>query len=159
MADRKADWRKIKYEYENTPESFNSLAKKYGVARQTVMYHAEKDNWVKGGAESTGFREEDEVETQCLKGAASAARVATQKILEMELYGCDNAQDLRSYMNVLLDAQKAAGAFTGWTKRELQARIRQIEKQTGDQDDSETGVVVLPEILPPAPIKGNSEAV
>lgn len=147
------DWQKIKTEYITNPEtSYRKLARKYGVSYVQIGNVAKKENWVelrKRHLDSTFTKTVEKISQQEANRAAKIYSVADKLLLKIEdlvdRQGV-NPKDLRSLVAAVKDLKEIHGVKSAMDEREQEARIAALRQKsmTGDGDNDDTGVILLP---------------
>ena len=149
------DWHKIKAEYIAGGTSYRKLAEKYGISRSKLQAVATKENWVDLKSQTQAKTESklvDSISDKESKKATNIIDVAdklVEKIYEMLSADVTNAQSIKSLTSALRDLKEIKGYKSEADMREQEARIaklqREAQQMSGDEDDDNTGVLMLPE--------------
>ena len=159
-----ADWQAIKQEYITDPNtSYRRLAEKYGVSRVQIGNVGSEEGWVE-----LRRKHLDKTLTKTINalGTAQAQRAARLQTVADKLLGKIEAAVDNFDMEVLFMDKQALRQITGALKdikdiqmiksdadlREQEARIEKLRREAAmnDNDNDETGVVLMP------PVKGDT---
>lgn len=149
-----ADWHKIRVEYITTATSYRKLAQKYGVGQTEICKHSKAEGWL---AERERFVSESttkQIENALEQEVDRAARIRTvaDKLLDKVEEIIDaldletGAKVIRSLTAAVKDLKEIQGMKSKLDQQEQEARIAALRQKsmTGDGDDDETGVILLP---------------
>lgn len=148
------DWKAMKLEYITGGLSYRNLAKKYGIPYQAIAKHGKDDGW---GAAKTKYNDElmtktiekigDDASERLRKLLEAADKIVFKSIKMLDQEDLD-AKDLRSISGALKDAKDIQMIRSDMDRREQEARINALNaKVTAVDDDGESGVVLLPEVV------------
>ena len=148
-----ADWKKIKTEYITTDTSYRKLAQKYGVNVTNIAKKASSENWVeqrKQYANETQTKTLQKIIQHEATRAAKIHSVADKLLLKIEaMVESDEPLDtkgIRSLTAAVKDLKEIQSVRSELDKQEQEARIAALrhKSMTGDGDDDDTGVILLP---------------
>lgn len=154
------DWLKIRNEYvSDTSTSYRKLAKKYKIHPSTVTRRATAENWVNLRAQAAIKSEAKIVNAVAERDARRIATIedAADKLIEAIITGLQNgsltvnAAAIKATASALKDIRDIKGIRHELDVREQEARIKKYLKDTasGNTDDNNYGVLLIPEIMPP----------
>ena len=147
-----ADWQAIKTEYITTQTSYRKLAKKYGVSHVQIGNVGKEENWVelrRQHLDSTFTKTIKKISQQEANRAAKIHNVADKLLLKIEAL-VDRPgmmpKDVRSLVAAVKDLKEIQGVKSELDEKEQEARIAALRQKsmTGDGDDDDTGVILLP---------------
>ena len=148
-----SEWKKAKIEYATQGMTQRQIAKKYGVDPGQVGRRAKKEGWLEARQ-----RHDSEVSAEIMK-ASKASKVDREKklldagdrLLEQVVnYLMESAispKEFRQISATLLDLKELHGIKSDADRREQDARILALQsKVRAEEDDEETGVIMLPAV-------------
>ena len=150
-----ADWQAIKTEYITTDTSYRKLAQKHGINVTTIAKTAGAENWVeerKQYATKTQAKTLEKISQQEANRAAKIHSVADKLLLKIEAM-VDAAEPenmpakaIRALTAAVKDLKEIQSIKSDLDKQEQEARIYALRQKsmTGDGDDDDTGVILLP---------------
>ena len=147
-----ADWQAIKTEYITTDTSYRKLAQKHGINVTTIAKTAGAENWVeerKQYATKTQAKTLEKISQQEANRAAKIHSVADKLLLKIETL-VDRPgmmpKDVRALVAAVKDLKEIQSVKSDLDKQEQEARIAALRQKsmTGDGDDDDTGVILLP---------------
>ena len=147
-----ADWQAIKTEYITTDTSYRKLAQKHGVNVTNIAKKASSEGWVeqrKQYANETQAKTIEKISRQEANRAAKIHNVADKLLLKIEAL-VDRPgmmpKDVRSLVAAVKDLKEIQGVKSELDEKEQEARIAALRQKsmTGDGDDDDTGVILLP---------------
>lgn len=156
------DWLKIKAEYITSTISYRALADKHNVPISTLQRRATKEGWPTERSRSEANIVAKSVVLEENKRVNRYTRLLTvaDKLLDKIEHAVDSLNDteilgmidkstLRSISGALKDIKDIQNLKSDIELREQEARIRNLERQAniGDDDEDETGVVLLPPVI------------
>jgi hypothetical protein len=148
-----ADWQAIKTEYITTDTSYRKLAQKYGVNVTNIAKKASAEGWVeqrKQYANETQSKTLAKISQQEANRAARIHTVADKLLLKIEsMVDSDRPLDtkgIRALTAAVKDLKEIQSVKSELDKKEQEARIAALKQKsmTGDGDDDDTGVILLP---------------
>ena len=147
-----ADWQTIKTEYITTDTSYRKLAEKYGVSRVQIGTVGKEENWVelrRQHLDRTVTKTVAAVESAQVNRAKKMQAVADKLLLKIEALADRPgmaAKDVRALVAAVKDLKEIQGVKSDLDKQEQEARIAALRQKsmTGDGDDDDTGVILLP---------------
>ena len=153
-----ADWQKIKTEYITTDTSYRKLGEKYGIHYKVISQKGKDEGWVTLRSQHRDKTLTKSLERICEAKVDRAARLNSVAELLLEkvewlLRGDDkiafDSQSMKHISGVLKDIKDIQMIRSDADMREQEARIKklQAEAQRNDEDNEETGVVLLPPVL------------
>lgn len=150
-----ADWNKIKAEYIVGGTSYRKLCEKYGLKLSELRNVAERENWVELKA-----RAQHKINTKLVNAVSTQnARIddkyfrlvdmlldkAEELILTTPIWQPTGLKELATTMKYLKECK---GVKSEADMREQEARIAKLQREAqqmgGDEDDDNTGVLMLP---------------
>ena len=148
------DWTKIKTEYITGTESYRTLGKKYGIHYQKICEKGCKEKWpeerkqYRNDLVAKSIEKIKDESTERMKTLLAAS----DKVMgiAMEMLNSDGLapKDLRAIAAVLMDVKELQMIRSDADRREQEARIAALNaKVTAVDDDGESGVVLLPEVV------------
>lgn len=144
-------WEQIKTEYVTTDIGLRPLAKKHGVSFSTIGKKAAREDWATlrqqhGNAVETVLLEtHKEIKVEEYKSLLRAAGVLSDKLcqvvenVEAAELTVDSMRDLRSLTMAIKDLAEIQGLKSDADRREQEARIKNLERQS--------------EVVEPEPVK------
>lgn len=152
------DWKKIKAEYITTNTSYRKLGEKHGVGYQTICHRAKAEQWGEQREQFTNKTVTKTIEAIGEKQVDRASRLQTvaEKLLQKieRMAECEeifDAKSVRSLCAAIKDIKDIQGIKSDADMREQEARIKKLEADARhghmDDDEDETGVVLLPPVL------------
>lgn len=147
-----ADWQAIKTEYITTDTSYRKLAEKYGVSRVQIGAVGKEEKWVelrRQHLDRTVTKTVAAVESAQVNRAKKMQAVADKLLLKIEALADRPgmaAKDVRALVAAVKDLKEIQGVKSDLDKQEQEARIAALRQKsmTGDGDDDDTGVILLP---------------
>ena len=148
-----ADWQAIKTEYITTDTSYRKLAQKYGVNVTNIAKKASAESWVKQRKQYASETQSKTIEKISKQEVNRAARIHTvaDKLLNKIEAMVDrpellNEKAIRSLTAAVKDLKEIQSIKSELDKQEQEARIAALKQKsmTGDGDDDDTGVILLP---------------
>ena len=148
-----ADWQAIKTEYITTDTSYRKLAQKHGVNYQAICHRSKDEGWI---AQREQYRNDtitktlDKISQQEADRAAKIHSVADKLLLKIEaMVDAERPLDtkgIRALTAAVKDLKEIQSVRSELDKREQEARIAALRQKsmTGDGDDDDTGVILLP---------------
>ena len=152
------NWAKIKTEYITTETSYRKLAEKYKVSQSTLRKVAAREQWVEL---RNKFGTARDTEMANILGAEVGEKTAEldkryfdliEKLLEkaedvidqMPIWQVSSIKEMATAMKYIKECQ---GIKSDADKREQEARIRNLQKNTDDGEETDVaGVIFLPAI-------------
>ena len=155
------DWRKLKAEYIAGDISYRKLADKYDVPFHTLRKQAAKEHWHDLRDETRAKAATKIVEIESDKQADRMKRLLTvsDKLLMAVEEAVDQFQAgellldkgaLKSLSGTIKDIKEIQNIKTQLDIEEQKARVAILQKQAegnGSNDDSNTGVLILPSLI------------
>ena len=150
-----ADWQKIKTEYITTDTSYRRLAQKYGVHYNAVANRAKQEGWISQRnqyCDKTVTKAVDAISNKQVDRAANLISVADQllakvkSLLEMDAEVLNNTQSMKHISGVLKDIKDIQMIRSEADIREQEARIENLRRNAGMDDNEGGGVVILPPV-------------
>lgn len=146
------DWQAIKTEYITTQTSYRRLAEKYGVSRVQIGNIGKEEKWVelrRQHLDRTVSKTVAAVESAQVSRAKKMQTVADKLLLKIEALADRPgmaAKDVRALVAAVKDLKEIQGVKSELDKQEQEARIAALRQKsmTGDGDDDDTGVILLP---------------
>ena len=147
-----ADWQAIKTEYITTDTSYRKLSQKYGIGYQAICHKSKEEGWIAMREQHKNNTTTKTLEKISQKEANRAARiysVADKLLMKIEALADLPAmmpKDVRSLVAAVKDLKEIQGVKSELDKKEQEARIAALNQKsmTGDGDDDDTGVILLP---------------
>ena len=151
-----ANWNKIKAEYLQGKGTLKELAKKHGVPFSTIQKVSAEENWKKLKKKAEDLTDEQMLErvvkkkSEDLVSINKAADKLIEKIFEMvsDKETPLTPQAVKSLTSALEDLRKTKGYKSELDIEEQRERInklrREAQQMSGDEDDDNTGVLMLP---------------
>ena len=148
-----ADWQAIKTEYITTQTSYRKLAEKYGVSRVQIGNVGREEKWVelrRQHLDNTVTKTVAAIENAQANRAKRMQTVADKILNRIEaMVDCERPLDtkaIRALTAAVKDLKEIQGVKSELDKQEQQARIDALRQKsmTGDGDDEDTGVILLP---------------
>lgn len=148
-----ADWQAIKTEYITTDTSYRKLAQKHGVNYQAICHRSKDEGWIAQREQyrnSTITKTLDKISEQEADRAAKIHSVADKLLLKIEaMVDAERPLDtkgIRALTAAVKDLKEIQSVRSELDKREQEARIAALRQKsmTGDGDDDDTGVILLP---------------
>ena len=148
-----ADWQAIKTEYITTQTSYRKLAQKYGVSHVQIGNVGKEEKWVelrRQHLDSTFAKTVEKISQQEANRAAKIHTVADKLLNKIEAM-VDGGKPLdtkaiRALTAAVKDLKEIQSIKSDMDKKEQEARIAALRQKsmTGDGDDDDTGVILLP---------------
>ena len=147
-----ADWQAIKTEYITTDTSYRKLAQKYGVSTTQICNVGRDEKWVEQREQylnKTTAKTIEKISQQEANRAAKIHSVADKLLLKIEAL-VDRPgmmpKDVRALVAAVKDLKEIQSVKSDLDKQEQEARIAALRQKsmTGDGDDDDTGVILLP---------------
>ena len=149
------DWEQIRTDYITGDDSYRQLAEKYGVNLSDVGSHGAQEGWV---SQRKQYRDKVRTKTmekianqtagQAAKRAAKVGELADALLLKLGEAiesGDLDPKSIRSLTASLRDLQEIKGDKSDLDRQEQEARIAALRaKSQTDEDDDETGVILMP---------------
>ena len=148
-----ADWQAIKTEYITTDTSYRKLAEKYGVSTTQICNVGRDEKWVEQREQflnKTTAKTLEKISQQEANRAAKIHSVADKLLAKIEaMVDSDDALDtkgIRALTAAVKDLKEIQSVRSDLDKQEQEARIAALRQKsmTGDGDDDDTGVILLP---------------
>ena len=148
-----ADWKKIKTEYITTDTSYRKLAQKYGVNYQAICHRSKDEGWIEQREQyknKTISKTIEKISQQEANRAARIHSVADKLLNKIEaMVDSDEPMDtkgIRALTAAVKDLKEIQSVRSELDKQEQEARIAALRQKsmTGDGDDDDTGVILLP---------------
>jgi uncharacterized protein YjcR len=167
---RLANWNKIKAEYLQGKGTLKELAKKHGVSFSTIQKVSSEENWKKLKKKSEDLTDEQMLErvvkkkSEDLVSINKAADKLIEKIFEMvsDKETPLTPQAVKSLTSALEDLRKTKGYKSELDIEEQRERINKLRREAqqigADDDDDNTGVLMLPQADAPLIDKEESNA-
>lgn len=153
------DWKKIRAEYVAGGTSYRKLAEKHNVTLAALRHVAQKENWVELKAQvqlKTRAKVVEAISNREAAQATSIDKVADALIKRIEAMVADDeavfsATGIKDLATAIKTLREVKGIKSEDDKREQDARIKALRARVkADEADEEgTGVVQLPEVMPP----------
>lgn len=150
-----ADWNKIKAEYIAGSTSYRKLCEKYGVSRTTLQRKAKDENWLTLRSQAEAKTETEIVNVVSKKNAEIDDKYfrlvdklmskAEETIENLDVW---SVTALKEMSTALKNIKECKGVKSEADMREQEARIKKLEREAqigADEDDDNTGVLMLPE--------------
>ena len=149
------DWPAIKSEYITTNTSYRKLAEKYGVSRVQIGNVGKEEKWVelrRQHLDRTVSKTVAAVESAQVSRAKKMQTVADKLLLKIEALADRPgmaAKDVRALVAAVKDLKEIQGVKSELDRQEQEARIAALRQKsmTGDGDDDETGVILMPPVM------------
>lgn len=147
-----ADWQAIKTEYITTDTSYRKLAQKYGIGYQAICHRSQEEGWIamrEQHKNNTTTKTLEKISQQEANRAAKIHSVADKLLLKIETL-VDRPgmmpKDVRALVAAVKDLKEIQSVKSDLDKKEQEARIAALRQKsmTGDGDDDDTGVILLP---------------
>ena len=147
-----ADWQAIKTEYITTDTSYRKLAQKYGIGYQAICHRSQEEGWIamrEQHKNNTTTKTLEKISQQEANRAAKIHSVADKLLLKIETL-VDRPgmmpKDVRALVAAVKDLKEIQSVKSDLDKQEQEARIAALRQKsmTGDGDDDDTGVILLP---------------
>ena len=151
-----ADWNKIKAEYIAGGTSYRKLCEKYGLKLSELRNVAERENWVELKA-----RAQHKINTKLVNAVSNNNAKIDDKYFRLVDKLLDKAEAtinaidewhptlLKEMATTMKYLKECKGVKSEADMREQEARIaklqREAQQMSGDEDDDNTGVLMLPE--------------
>lgn len=148
-----ADWQAIKTEYITTQTSYRKLAQKYGVSHVQIGNVGKQENWVelrRQHLDKTLAKTVEKISQQEANRAAKIHSVADKLLNKIEAMVESgrplDTKGIRALTAAVKDLKEIQCVRSDLDKQEQEARIAALRQKsmTGDGDDDETGVILLP---------------
>ena len=147
-----ADWQAIKTEYITTDTSYRKLSQKYGVSYVQIGNVGRDEKWVelrKQHLNNTLTKTVAAVEDAKAERAKKVQTVADKLLNRIEALvdgGVMAPKDVRSLVAAVKDLKEIQGVKSELDEKEQRARIDALRQKsmTGNDEDDDTGVVLLP---------------
>ena len=148
-----ADWQAIKTEYITTDTSYRKLAQKHGVNVTNIAKKAGAEGWVEQRKQFVNETQSKTLEKISQQEANRAAKIHTvaDKLLNKIEAMVDGGKPLdtkaiRALTAAVKDLKEIQSIKSDMDKQEQEARIAALRQKsmTGDGDDDDTGVILLP---------------
>lgn len=147
-----ADWQAIKTEYITTDTSYRKLAQKYGVSTTQICNVGRDEKWVEQREQylnKTTAKTIEKISQQEANRAAKIHSVADKLLLKIETLADRPGmmpKDVRALVAAVKDLKEIQSVKSDLDKQEQEARIAALRQKsmTGDGDDDDTGVILLP---------------
>jgi len=149
------DWEQIRTDYITGDDSYRQLAEKYGINYSVLGRKGRQEGWVE---QRTQYRNSVHTKTvekianreagQNAKRAAKVGELADALLLKLGEAiesGDLDPKSIRSLTASLRDLQEIKGDKSELDRQEQEARIAALRaKSQTDEDDDETGVILMP---------------
>lgn len=147
-------WEQIKTEYVTTDIGLRSLAEKHGVSFSTIGKKASREGWAtlrqqQGNTVETALLEtHKEIKVEEYKSLLRAAGVLSDKLcqvvenVEAAELTVDSMRDLRSLTMAIKDLAEVQGLKSDADRREQEARIKNLERQSEVAEPEPVKVVI-----------------
>lgn len=153
-----ANWSKIKTEYITTNISYRNLAEKHGIHYNAIANRAKQEGWLlqrKQFCDKTVTNTLDTISNKQVDRATNLIYVSdillgkVKSLLESDTEVLSDTQSMKHISGVLKDIKEIQMIRSDADMREQEARIKklQAEAQRNDDDNEDTGVVILPAVL------------
>ena len=155
MLQTKTPWHEIRTEYVTTDITHRELAEKYRLHQSTVSNRARKEKWAE---EREKYRQKTQSKVVAQRSSRQAAREAKlttladtlvdrlQIMVEQGSETLLTPKDLKHIASVLKDIKDVLGIKSDADRREQEARIEKLRRDTSEQQIQPTIVVQgLPE--------------
>ena len=150
-----ADWQAIKTEYITTDTSYRKLAEKYGVSRVQIGNVGKEEGWVelrRQHLDNTVTKTVEAISEQEVNRAKRILTVADKLLNKIEAMvdavgpEAIPAKSIRALTAAVKDLKEIQGVRSKLDDQEQEARIAALRQKsmTGDGDDDDTGVILLP---------------
>ena len=142
------NWKRIKAEYAAGGISLRELSDKYGVSFSTIQKRSMEEKWGNLRKKSRRRAEEKLVDSLAEKEAKRATDIVDVadkllgKISEMLEEGVYNTQNIKNLTSALKDLKEIKGFKSEADMREQEARIKNLEKQAAEEDNTLTEIRV-----------------
>lgn len=151
-----ADWNAIKTEYITTDTSYRKLSQKYGIHHNVIYNRSKNEGWLEQREQhrdKTVTKAINKVGDKQADRTARLIRVSdllldrVEKALEDEAY--ISVQSMKYISGILKDYKDVQMIKSDADLREQEARIANLRKMASvsDDDENETGVVLLPPVM------------
>ena len=146
------DWQAIKTEYITTNTSYRKLAEKYSVSRGQLCAVGRDEKWVelrdqhRANLVSKTVAAVESAQVARAKKMQTVADKLLNKIEAMVDRQGMAPKDIRSLVAAVKDLKEIQGVKSELDRQEQQARIDALRQKsmTGNDDDNDTGVILLP---------------
>ena len=147
------DWAAIKTEYITTDTSYRKLAQKYGVSTTQICTVGRDEKWVEQREQylnKTVAKTIEKISNQEANRAAKIHSVADKLLQKIEAMADSSKpiteKGLRALTASVKDLKEILGVRSELDRKEQEARIDALRQKsmTGDGDEDETGVILLP---------------
>lgn len=147
-------WEQIKTEYVTTDIGLRSLAEKHGVSFSTIGKKASREGWAtlrqqQGNTVETALLEtHKEIKVEEYRSLLRAAGVLSDKLcqvvenVEAAELTVDSMRDLRSLTMAIKDLAEVQGLKSDADRREQEARIKNLERQSEVAEPEPVKVVI-----------------
>lgn len=147
-------WEQIKTEYITTEIGLRPLAKKYGVSFTTIAKKASREKWTtlrqqQSSSVTTALLDtHKEIKVEEYKSLLRAAGVLSDKLckvvenVDVEALTVDGMRDLRSLTMAIKDLAEVQGLKSEADRREQEARIKNLERQSEVVEQEPVKVVI-----------------
>lgn len=153
-----ADWNAIKTEYITTDTSYRKLAQKYGIHHNVIYNRSKQEGWIEQREQHRDKTVTKAINKVSDKQADRTARLIhvsdlllgrVEKLLEDEEEPYISVQSMKYISGILKDVKDVQMIKSDADLREQEARIANLRKMASvsDDDESETGVVLLPTVM------------
>ena len=148
-----ADWQAIKTEYITTDTSYRKLAQKHGVSYQAICHRSKDEGWIALREQHLNDTLSKTLDKISKKEADRVAKIhdVADKILNKIEAMVDRPEPLtekgiRALTAAVKDLKEIHAIKSDLDKKEQEARIAALRQKsmTGDGDDDDTGVILLP---------------
>ena len=144
-----ADWQKIKTEYITTDTSYRKLAQKYGLNQATIAQKAKAEDWVGKRKQQASTAQAKILERDISKKVDRATRLMTvadkllnkvEQVVDQE--GPISANAIKNLSDALKNIRETQMIRSEQDVREQEARIKNLEKQVENNEDTGREIVV-----------------
>lgn len=147
-------WEQIKTEYITTEIGLRPLAKKHNVSFSTIAHRASREDWVtqkqqqKDSVATAVLDAHREIKVEEYKSLLRAAGVLSDKLcqivesVDVETLTVDGMRDLRSLTMAIKDLAEVQGLKSEADRREQEARIKNLERQSEVAEQEPVKVVI-----------------
>jgi hypothetical protein len=141
------DWKAIKTEYIAGGTSYRKLCEKYGVSRTTLQRKAKDEKWVELRSQVESKAETKIVDVLSKKQAKTTEKIiaVADKLLDKIEEIIDLVQDtqgIKHLTSAIKDIKDIKGFKCEADLREQEARIKKLEKDAQEEDNSLTEIRV-----------------
>ena len=146
-----ADWQKIKTEYITTDTSYRKLAQKYGVNYRTICVRSKQEGWIEQREQHVNktttnilnaIGRQQVSRAERLQSVADKLLMRVESLLEGDSELLFDTQGMKHISGVLKDIKEIQMIRSDADMREQEARIKNLEKQAAEDDNTLTEIRV-----------------